>query len=124
MDTIREEVVKFMENDEEFSKLKNEKWYKMEDKLVALCEKVSGVKDNTYKTLSEIVGEWVGSVAGEDEQVDFWLEVIQLENKTFGSIMPLVNKYFGAWNTDGELDGLAMELEEYFNDAINFEGGK
>lgn len=124
MDKIREEVAVFMENNKLLSKLEGDAWYQMEDELVALCEKVGGTKDNTYKTLSEIVGEWVGSVAGEDEQIDFWLEVIQLENKTFGSIMPLVNKYFGAWNTDGELDGLAMELEEYFNDAIKFEEGK
>lgn len=53
MDTIREEVVKFMENDEEFSKLKNEKWYEMEDKLVALCEKVSGRRDTTYDCMGE-----------------------------------------------------------------------
>ena len=127
MDTIREQVAIFMENNALLSKLENEKYYEMEDELVKLCEKVSGIKDNTYKTfktLSEIVKDWVGTVADEDEQIDFWLEVIKLENKTFGSIMPLVNKYFGAWNIDGEIDGLAMELEEYFNDAIKFEEGK
>ena len=124
MDTIREQVAIFMENNALLSKLENEKYYEMEDELVELCEKVSGKKDNTYKTLSEIVDKWVGAVTNEDEQIDFWLEVIKLENKTFESIMPLVNKYFRAWNTDGEIDGLAIELEEYFDDAIRFEEEK
>ena len=123
MDTIREEVVRFMENDEEFSKLKNEKWYEMEDKLVALCEKVSGKKDETYRTPRDIVNDWVKNVA-EDGKIDEFLHNLALldeDKKDYGNIMPLVNEYFGVWNTDfgvwntdGELDGLAMELEEYF----------
>lgn len=111
---LREKVIEFMENDEQFSKLKGDKWYKMEDKLVALCEKVSGKKDTTYESPRSIVESWVGSVADEDEIDNFVNAVNCLEEKTFGDIIRLVNGYFGAFNTDGEIDGLAMDLEDYY----------
>ncbi len=117
MDKIREEVIKFMENDENFSKLKGDKWYKMEDKLVTLCEQVSGKKDTTYESPRSIVNSWVGSVADEDEIDDFVSAVSHLEEKAFGDIIELVNDYFRAFNTDGEIDGLAMDLEDYYGEA-------
>ena len=111
---MREEVINFMENNTTLSKLKDEEWYKMEDELVGLCERVSGKKDTTYESPRKITEEWVGSVASEDEIDDFVGAVSCLEEKGFGDILRLVNGYFGAWNTDGEIDGLAMNLEEYF----------
>ena len=111
---LREEVIKFMESNEILSKLKEDKWYEMEDKLVELCEKVSGKKDDTYESPRHIAEEWLGEVASEDEIDDFVGAVDCLEEKSFGDIIRLVNGYFGAWNTDGEIDGLAMDLEEYF----------
>ena len=116
---MREEVIKVMQNDEYLSKLKCEKWYEMEDKLVKLCERVSGKRDTTYDCkdimrVQEITEEWLGGVASDDETRDFADEVLELEYKTFASVLDLVNKYFRTYNTDGEIDGLAMEIEEYF----------
>ena len=121
MDTIREEVVKFMENDKEFSKLKNEKWYEMEDKLVALCEKVSGRRDTTYdyakiKEVEQITLNWLNGEVNNEELQEFVDEVLKLEYKTFASVIDLVNQYFRTYNTDGEIDGLAMEIEELFEE--------
>ena len=118
---IREKVIEFMESDEYLSKLKDEKWYKMEDKLVGLCEKVSGKKDTTYREkdyerIIKITNEWVGSVATDDEIENFAKDIIANGCQYFGDIMPLVNKYFGWCNTDGEIDGLAMDIEEYFEE--------
>ena len=112
---MREQVIVFMEHNEILSKLKGDKWYKMEDELVELCERVSGKKDNTYKNIKEIVNDWVGNVANEDEINGFTFDVERLGARHFGDIIPLVNQYFGWANTDGEIDGLAMELEEYYN---------
>ena len=116
MDTIREEVVKFMESNKILSKLSGDDWYNMEDGLVSLCEKVSGKEDKTYRTPRDIVNDWVKNVAEDDEINEFLYHLVLLDEdeKDFGNIIPLVNEYFGAWNTDGEIDGLAMELEEYF----------
>ena len=116
---LREKVIEFMENDEQFSKLKGDKWYAMEDKLVGLCEKVSGRRDTTYDCkeiarMQEITEEWLGGVASDSEINDFIDEVLELEYKTFSSVIDLVNKYFRPYNTDGEIDGLAMDIEELF----------
>ena len=111
---IREKVIGFMENDKNLSKLKGDKWYEMEDKLVALCEEVSGRKDTTYESPRSITENWVGGIADEDEIDGFVSAVSRLEEKAFGNFIRLVNGYFGALNTDGEIDGLAVELEELF----------
>lgn len=120
---IREEVVFFMEYHDLFSKLKDKDWYEMEDALVELCEKVSGKKDDTYIDnetrndkiiIKEITEKWVGSVANEWEVESFINDILETGLQYFGDIIPLVNKYFGCWNNDGEIDGLAMEIEEYF----------
>lgn len=103
-----------MENDENLSKLKDDKWYEMEDKLVALCEEVSGRKDTTYESPRSITENWVGGVADEDEIDDFVGAVSRLKEKAFGNIIKLVSDYFGAFNANGEIDGLAVELEELF----------
>lgn len=116
---IREKVIKFMESDENLSKLKDEKWYEVEDRLVALCEKVSGKKDTTYDCkdivrIQEIIEEWLGGIVSDREIRNFEDEVLELEDRDFGNILEIVNKYFRTYNTDGEIDGLAMEIEEYF----------
>lgn len=111
---IREEVIRFMESNEILSKLNGDKWYKMEDELVELCEKVSGKKDTTYTNVKDIVNGWVGSVANEDEIDNFVKDIERFGATDFGDIMPIVNQCFGWCNTDGEIDGLAMELEEYY----------
>lgn len=48
MKTIREQVINFMEHNEQLTKLKGENWYKMEDSLVEFIEKLTGKKDTTY----------------------------------------------------------------------------
>lgn len=125
---MREEVIKFMENDKYLSKLKDEKWYEMEDKLVALCEKVSGKKDDTYEIkkgdynmkdyeeIKKITDEWVCGEASEIGIGNFIEDVLNCEDKDFNEIIPLVNQHFGWLNEDGEIDGLAMAIEEYFEE--------
>ena len=125
---IREKVVEFMENDEKLSKLEGEKWYEMEDKLVALCEKVSGKKDDTYEIkekdykiedyeeIKKITDKWVCGEASEIGMSHFIEDVLNCEDKDFNEIIPLVNQHFGWLNEDGEIDGLAMAIEEYFEE--------
>ncbi len=48
MKTIREQVINFMEHNEQLTKLKGKNWYKMEDSLVEFIEKLTGKKDTTY----------------------------------------------------------------------------
>lgn len=54
MKTIREQVVDFMENNEQLTKLKGENWYKMEDSLVEFGEKLTNEKDTTYIKIEQI----------------------------------------------------------------------
>lgn len=54
MDKIREKVVDFMENNEYLSKLKNKRWYDMEDSLVELIKEFANTKDDTYKDLDSV----------------------------------------------------------------------
>lgn len=49
MKTIREQVIDFMEHNEQLTKLKGENWYKMEDSLVELVESITHQKDKSYK---------------------------------------------------------------------------
>ena len=98
----------------------------MEDKLVKLCEKVSGKRDTTYEVkekdykiedyeeIKKITGEWVGGEVSEIEIGNFIEDVLGCDCKDFNEIMPFVNQHFGWLNEDGEIDGLAMEIEEYF----------
>lgn len=48
MKTIREQVIDFMEHNEQLTKLEGENWFKMEDSLVGFIEKLTGKKDTTY----------------------------------------------------------------------------
>ena len=100
----------------------------MEDALVELCEKVSGKKDNTYEIkekdykiedyeeIKKIVDEWICGEASEIEIGSFIEDVLNCEDKDFNEIMPFVNQHFGWLNEDGEIDGLAMDIEEYFEE--------
>ena len=54
MGTIREQVIDFMEHNEQLTKLKGENWYKMEDSLVEFIEKLTNEKDTTYTTTEQI----------------------------------------------------------------------
>lgn len=54
MKTIREQVIDFMEHNEQLTKLKSENWYKMEDSLVEFIEKLTSKKDTTYTTTEQI----------------------------------------------------------------------
>lgn len=54
MKTIREQVIDFMEHNEQLTKLKGENWYKMEDSLVALIESITHQKDTTYTKTEQI----------------------------------------------------------------------
>lgn len=116
MKTIREKVIDFMEHNEQLTKLKGENWYKMEDSLVEFVERLTGEKDTTYVSLGTItiIRSWSNGVLSEEDCHNLCSEVIKVEEPTFENFMKLVNRYFD--NTDGEFDGLAMELEEYFDE--------
>lgn len=46
---IREQVINFMEHNEQLTKLTGEKWYNMEDSLVAFVERMTKKKDKVHK---------------------------------------------------------------------------
>lgn len=131
MDTIREEVVKFMESNRVLTKLQGEDWYNMEDGLVALCEKVSGKKDMTYEQVCDelqrinhqvgiikIVDNWLNWACIDDEtKEDFSDDVLRLKNKEFAEVIELTNEYFLHYNTDGEIDGLAQDIVDYLQEV-------
>lgn len=48
MSSIREAVIKFMENTPTLSKHSGKTWYELEDALVEFACKLTGVKDRTY----------------------------------------------------------------------------
>ena len=117
MGKIREQVINFMEHSEQLSKLKGKKWYEMEDSLVEFVERLTGEKDTTYVSLGAIVRNWGNGVLSEEECTDLCNEIAKIKEPTFENFMKLVNRYFD--NTKGEFDGLAMELESYFEGGEN-----
>lgn len=117
MGEIRKQVINFMEHNEQLSKLKGENWYKMEDSLVEFAEQLTGEKDTTYVSLGAIVRNWGNGVLSEEECTDLCNEITKIKEPTFENFMGLLNRYFD--NTKGEFDGLAMELESYFEGGEN-----
>lgn len=81
METIREQVVDFMEHNEYLSKLRDEKWFEMEDKLVELIENTTHTKDTTYAEEEQIQladGNYVTLVNG-----NYIIEILD----DFGQVM-------------------------------------
>lgn len=81
MKTIREQVINFMEHNEQLTKLKGENWYKMEDSLVALIESITHKKDTTYTDEIRVQladGNYVTLVNG-----NYMIEIID----DFGQVM-------------------------------------
>lgn len=81
MKTIREQVIDFMEHNEYLSKLRDEKWFEMEDSLVGFIEKLTGKKDTTYTDEEKIQladGNYVTLVNG-----NFMIEILD----DFGQVM-------------------------------------
>lgn len=117
MGKIREQVINFMEHNEQLSKLKGKKWYEMEDSLIEFIERLTGEKDTTYVSLVTIIENWSNGVLSEEDCHNLCSEVIKVEEPTFENFMKLVNRYFD--NTNGEFDSLAMELENYFEGGEN-----
>lgn len=64
--------------------------------------------------MEDIIKDWVGKILDNDELESFTKEISVVENKDFASFMKVINKHLGQNNLDGEFDGLAMELEEYY----------
>lgn len=81
MKTIREQVIDFMEHNEQLTKLKGENWYKMEDSLVDFIEKLTDKKDTTYTDEEKIQladGNYVTLVNG-----NYMIEILD----DFGQVM-------------------------------------
>lgn len=81
MKTIREQVINFMEHNEQLTKLKGENWYKMEDNLVALIESITHKKDTTYTDEIQVQladGNYVTLVNG-----NYMIEILD----DFGQVM-------------------------------------
>lgn len=81
METIRKQVIDFMEHNEYLSKLKNEKWFEMEDNLVKFAEKLINKKDTTYTTTEQIPladGNYITLING-----NFMIEILD----DFGQVM-------------------------------------
>lgn len=117
MKTIREQVIDFMEHNEQLTKLKGENWYKMEDSLVEFAEKLTNTQDKTYSNTQSLLGiieSWGNGILSEEDIKTLFNRVLEEKESTFENFIKLVNDYFD--NTDGEFDGLAMELEEYYDE--------
>lgn len=69
--------------------------------------------------MEDIVKDWVDKILDNDELEDLVKEISVIKNKDFANFMKVINKYLGQNNLDGEFDGLAMELEEYYSSKEN-----
>lgn len=120
MGEIREQVINFMEHNEQLSKLKGENWYKMEDSLVEFAEQLTSTQDKTYSNTQSLLGiieNWGNGILSKEDIKNLFNRVVEEKEPTFENFMKLVNRYFD--NTKGEFDGLAMELESYFEGGEN-----
>ena len=69
--------------------------------------------------MEDIVKDWVDKILDNDELEDLVKEISVIKNKDFANFMKVINKHLGQNNLDGEFDGLAMELEEYYSSKEN-----
>lgn len=68
--------------------------------------------------VDKILDKWLGDIISEDSLHALSDQINQLEYKDFGTIVRVVNNHLGYdLTSDGEFDGVAMELEELFEDA-------
>lgn len=64
--------------------------------------------------MENIIKDWVGILLDNDEMESFIKEINYCKTKDFASFIEVINKYLGQKNFDGEFDGLAMELANYY----------
>lgn len=106
METIREQVIDFMEHNEQLTKLKDENWYKMEDSLVALIESITHKKDTTYTDEIQVQladGNYVTLVNG-----NFMIEILD----DFRQVMESFEKEKGN-QTKSVIIDLLTQLDKY-----------
>lgn len=112
MKTIREQVIDFMEHNEQLTKLKGENWYKMEDSLVGLVESITQQKDITYNKQEKIQladGNYLNLVKNE-----FTIEL----QDDLGQVLEEFNLTQGE-DTYNEIKKHIGELDKYeYMDAI------
>lgn len=109
MDRIREEVVMFMEHNKYLTKLFGEDWFDMEDGLVELVEKISGLKDNTYNNNENVKDNNLSAVNTQIRAYKRVLEEYKDVKETIEHIYNFNNreikdlcKMFGGYNLDEE----------------------
>lgn len=112
MKAIREQVIDFMEHNEQLTKLKGENWYKMEDSLVEFIEKLTSEKDTTYTKTEQIPladGNYLTLVKNE-----FTIEL----QDNLGQLLEEFNLTQGK-NTYDEIKKHISKLDKYeYMDAI------
>ena len=126
MKTIREQVINFMEHNEQLTKLKGENWYKMEDSLVEFIEKLTGKKDTTYTKTD--LAELQLDITQELDEINFTSKS-QVDD-SYQNIKTRIEEYFAEnkitiddlVNLVGILNDTSLRLQDaYFNmlDYIN-----
>lgn len=112
MKTIREQVIDFMEHNEQLTKLKGENWYKLEDSLVEFIEKLTNKKDTTYTKTEQIPltdGNYLTFIKNEFN--------IELQD-SLGQVLEEFNLTQGK-NTYDEIKNHISKLDKYeYMDAI------
>lgn len=114
MKTIREQVIDFMEHNEQLTKLKGENWYKMEDSLVDFIEKLTDKKDTTYtqqEQLPLVDGNYINLVKKE-----FTIEI----QDDLGQVLEEFNLIQGEDTYNGIKKHISkLDKYEYVNALLN-----
>lgn len=79
------------------------------------------LESGEFKDALDIIDNWLNPILDYEDEEKLLAEINELEDKDFGNIIDLVNEHLGDDNKDGEFDGVAMELEEYFEQWEDFE---
>lgn len=74
------------------------------------------LESGEFKDDLDIITDWLDCILDEDEINSLLNDIRELDEKDFGDIINLVNECLGHDNADGEFDGVAMELEEYYGE--------
>lgn len=106
IDTIREKVINFMDNNPLLTKLENDDWYKMEDALVDLFCEMTGTHDKSYENQASTYPTLLDQKLAETDYSEFEYQIYKKVNRHF--------QY-------EDLDTLLSEEQDYIpKNKINF----
>lgn len=74
------------------------------------------MEEERKDTLYEIVEHWLQHIESEEQMHKICEEIMKLDCHDFADNIEVINKHLGDLNEDGDFDGVAMEIEEWFAD--------